>query len=153
MRFLSWQSGPMFQHAIETARQFADRLDQRRYDELAGVLDPHCVYEFRDSSIQGAQEIIETYRANTEWGFDVFDRIEFESDVSADSETSARVRFSDRLVVGEAAHRHASEQVVTVNASGRIVRIEHCDLPGETEALHAFLAKCGVSRPSDQAGS
>jgi hypothetical protein len=139
--------------AIQAAQRFAHLLDQQRYDELADVLDSECSYEFRDRSIQGAQKIIETYRANTEWGFGLFDRIEFDSEVVPESDQSARVRFSDRLFLGNADHRHICEQIVTVDDTGRIIRIEHCDLEGETEALDAFLKKCDVSRPADDSNS
>jgi hypothetical protein len=143
----------MFHQANQTAQCFADRLDHRRYDDLEDMLDPECIYEFRDGRIQGASAIIESYRANTEWGFDVFDRIEFESEVFPESETTVRVRFSDHLFLGDADHCHVCEQVVTIDDSGRIIQISHCDLEGETDALDAFLKKCGVSRPSDNLNS
>lgn len=132
----------------QIVQRFATLLDERRYDDLADVLAPECIYEFRDSRIQGAGTIIETYRTNTEWGFGVFDRIEFQSEVFPVSESSARVRFRDHLYVGEKQHLHTCEQVVTVDESGRIVRITHCDLDGESEALNAFLQQHCLSRPS-----
>lgn len=133
--------------ALQSAQQFADLLDQRSYDELQSVLGPRCVYEFRGGTIQGATAIIETYRTNTEWGFDVFDRIEFDSEVIPETEASARVRFTDHLFLGDSEHRHVCEQIVTINDTGRIAEIVHLDLPGEVEALNAFLKQCGVTRP------
>lgn len=134
--------------ALQLALRFAALLDQRRYDDLADVLAAECVYEFRGGTIQGAQGIIQTYRTSTEWGFEVFDRTEFESEIFPVSEDSARVRFTDHLFLGDAGHRHVCEQVVTVNDEGRIMRIEHVDLPGETDALNAFMKSCGVTRPN-----
>lgn len=143
----------MLNLAIEAAQRFAHLLDRRRYDDLADVIDSACIYEFRNRSIQGAPEIIESYRDNTEWGFGVFDRIQFDSEIAPVSETSARVRFRDHLFLGAADHLHTCEQIVTINDSRRIVRIEHCELEGETEALDAFLYRYGVSRPSDESHS
>jgi len=143
----------MVHPAIQTVQRFANLLDQRRYDDLASVLAPECRYEFRGSRIQGAPAISEAYRKGTEWGFAVFDRIEFESEVIPVSELSAKVRFRDHLFCGDVDHRHTCEQVVTVNQSGRIIQIEHHDLAGEPEALNAFLKQCGVSRPSGDMNS
>ena len=138
----------MFNLAVEIARRFSELLDQRRYEELAAVLDPDCVYEFRDEKLQGVQNIIETYRANTEWGFDVFDRVEFESEVFPESNSTAKVQFVDRLSVGDADHRHECEQIVMLNETEKITRIVHRDLPGESEALNEFMRRCGLSRPT-----
>lgn len=152
-RFLSIEIGVMSGSPTHVAQRFAELLDRRRYDDLASLLDKDCVYEFRGGTIQGVKTIIETYRANTEWGFGVFDRIEFESEIVSQSGASANVRFSDHLFLGDAEHRHVCEQTVTIDDTGRIIRIVHRDLEGEIEALNAFMQKCGVSRPSDQAGS
>lgn len=136
--------------ALRAAQRFASLLDRRSYNDLATVLASECVYEFRGGTIQGANAISETYRTNTEWGFDVFDRIDFESEVFAETDTSARIRFSDHLVHGDAEHLHMCEQVVMIDDEGQIVRIIHHDLPGETDALNAFMMKCGIAGPSDQ---
>ena len=139
----------MTEAAIQAAEQFASLLDSRQYDDLAVLLDRDCVYEFRGKSIRGAAAIINTYRVNTEWGFEVFDRIEFKSEIVSNSERSARVRFSDHLFLGESDYHYHCEQIISVNDERQIVQIVHHDLPGESEALTSFLHKCGVSRPSD----
>lgn len=132
--------------AAQIARRFATLLDRREYDALRKVLSADCQYEFRNDLLQGSAEIIETYRKNTTWGFRVFDRIEFESNVNSESRDSARVTFTDRLHVKGEVHQHKCQQIVTVDEYDRINRIMHIDLNGEGAALDAFCQKRGVAR-------
>ena len=41
-------------------------------------------------------------------------------------------------------HRHRTRQLLTVGASGHVVRIENEELPGEREALQAYLTETGT---------
>ena len=133
--------------ATRLARRFADLLDQREYKALGRILSPDCKYEFRDNTVHGSAGIIEVYRKNTEWGFKVFDRIEFESEVVAESKDSARVTFTDHLYCKGEVHHHKCQQIVSVDESKRISHIVHVDLDGKGAALDAFFEKCGVARP------
>ena len=132
---------------IEIAKRFAAILIGRRYDTLDEVLSPDCRYEFRDRVVEGSTEIIEVYRKNTELGFDVFDRIGFESEVHPDSVNSARVTFTDHLFHNGEVHDHKCQQNLFFDDGGLIHRIVHVDLDGEGHALDAFFAKCGLVRP------
>ena len=133
--------------AVQSAQRFADVLDDRQYDSLSEVLAADCEYVFRDNVVSRVAGIIETYRENTEWGFDIFDAIEFESSVTAETPDTVAVTFVDRLYFQDASHEHRCRQVLTIDEAGRITRIVHVDLDGESEALEAFFVACGIERP------
>lgn len=66
---------------------------------------------------------------------------------------SAVIHYTDILTHHATTHRHHCAQRITVGPAeggeGLITRIEHIDLPGEHEALNAFLASVGLpSRPA-----
>jgi hypothetical protein len=133
--------------AIQIAERFADLLDRREYDLLQHVLSPDCRYELRGRVLGGVSPIIEEYRTATEWAFKVLERIEFESRVVAESPSSNRVTFTDRLFLGDAVHEYRCQQVLTVDDSGQIIHIRHVDLEGQSAALEAFFRKCEIVRP------
>jgi hypothetical protein len=135
---------------LKVVLQFADRLDRRDYDGLRDLLAADCRYELPDRRLVGCDAIIEAYRAGTEWAFAAFDQIDFESDLVAESDTSARVTFTDHLRSGERTHVFRCQQIVEWNSQGKIARIVHVDLPGEQTALREFFAKCGVVPPAPQ---
>jgi len=132
---------------ITLAKRFADSLDRRDYDALFGLIATDCQYEIQDRLIGSNAAIIQAYRENTEWAFDVFDRIEFESDVIPESEVSARITFTDHLYFGSDVHDYRCQQILHLDNSGRIDRIIHIDLAGEAAALRAYFEVCGIVPP------
>lgn len=119
----------MVTNVVSLAQRFANSLDCRDYDALYNLLDSECTYEVQDRLISESEAIVETYRRNTEWAFDAFDRIEFESSVLPESDTTARVTFVDRLYFGSMMHEYRCQQIVRIdNRNGRIVHIFHVDL-------------------------
>jgi hypothetical protein len=133
--------------AVMVAERFARLLDSRNYEALAELLSTDCEYELRGNVIRRCAAIVEKYRRSTEWAFDVFDRIEFSSNVNLESQDSARVTFFDELHLGSHVHRYKCQQILTTLEDGRIKRIQHVDLAGEEAALEAFFTECGVNRP------
>jgi hypothetical protein len=132
---------------MKVAQKFADRLDRRDYSAIHELLADNCVCKFRRELVIGPPGIVALYRKNTEWAFQVFDRVEFESSIAPHAESSARLTFTDRLISGSRTHEFKCQQIVHANISGQIQRIVHCELAGESEALRSFFDHCGITPP------
>lgn len=132
------------------ARAFAQALDHDDFDSAERMLAINCVYSLRGNEINGRAAIIKSYRAASAWASANFDQIRYESSITPESSSPSapafRVRFLDLTTHQGISHRHQCEQVLTLNAKGEIVRIQHIDLPGERERLDAYLARIGVQR-------
>lgn len=124
---------------LHIAERFANALDGEDYAVAESLLDVECEYLCRGELYRGPSQIIETYRGNGELA-KRFDAIEYGSQVVAKRNGQFRLEFADHLT--HAGHRltFRCEQIIDVNQSGRIVRIEHLDLPGQREALAEFKA-------------
>jgi ketosteroid isomerase-like protein len=129
--------------AIEIVRRFAIALDGEDYEAGLGLLDAGCVYTIRGETIVGPGAIIDSYRGNGDTAAQVFDGISYGSEVAGGADGWIVIRFFDRIVHAGQRLDHACEQWVRVGG-GRVVRIEHHDLPGERERLEAFKAAHGV---------
>ncbi len=131
-----------------TASAFVRALDTEDFDGAQRLLAPDCEYRFRGKTTRGAGEIVDSYRAAAAWASASFDRIRYESALTQESPERFRVRFIDLTDHAGRSHRHECEQVFTLDARGRINRIEHIDLAGEREKLDAFLKRVGAERRS-----
>ena len=120
------------------ASALAAALDAEDYQTARALLADDCRYEFRGKVIQGADTIIDSYKTNGDAGHDRFDSVEFTSDVVSESDSSARINFTDVVTRSGDTHIHRCSQRVEFDAVSKIVRITHIDLPGEREALEQF---------------
>ncbi|USN98961.1 MAG: nuclear transport factor 2 family protein [Phycisphaeraceae bacterium] len=129
--------------AVEIVRRFAIALDREDYKAAAGLLDGSCVYSIRGQTHRGPDEIIASYKGNGDAAAVTFDEIRYESRVRDAGGGSIVVEFADHIRHGERRLDHSCEQRMRVEA-GRIVRIDHCDLPGQRESLEQFRRECGL---------
>ena len=125
----------------EIARRLAETLDREDYPAAHALLAPDCHYTLRGESLVGPEAIVASYRKNAEDGRQRFDQLVFESEVTILGPSEARIGYTDRLTRAGYTHVHRCAQLVRWNEAGLISRITHCDLPGEREALEAFLAE------------
>ena len=128
------------------AERFARALDDGDWSAAASLLHPECRYDCRGSVMVGPA-LLDGYRATDEWVKSTFDAVRYESRVEVD-DGRARIHFRDLIDHGEHHLDFSCQQLLTIDADGRIVSIEHIDLPGETEKADAFNEACGVQRPS-----
>jgi RimJ/RimL family protein N-acetyltransferase len=136
--------------ARSCAERFAAALDADEFEVARPLLAPECVYEVRGETLVGRDAILRSYAAATRRARSAFERVAYESAVEA-TPGGARVRFVDVLGLGGREHRHTSRQHLTLGpARTSVTRIVHEDLPGEREALAAFVA---AARPAAPAGS
>ncbi len=130
----------------EIVVRFARALDEEDYDAASALLDAACVYDIRGERHCGPDAIIASYRSAGEWVRETFDAVAYESAVRLESDPEFVIEFADLLTHAGVHHRHECEQRVRVDGDRKIVRIEHIDLPGETERLSAYLTRVGVER-------
>ncbi len=134
------------QRAEDAARRLAAALDRSDFEAARPLLADSCTYRMRDEVLAGAEAILASYARNAEWAERSFDRIEYESEVHPAADGRARILFTDRTLHRGVRHVYRCEQLVAVDANGRVGEITHVDLPGQSEALAAFLDRVGVAR-------
>jgi hypothetical protein len=134
--------------AVDVAGRLARCLDAEDYRGATELLGDRCEYVCRGEEYHGPTAIIETYRSNGESARREFDRIEYESAVHGLSDRSAEIHFVDRLCRNGEWHTFQCRQIVEVGGDGRIVRIEHVDLPGQREALAEYRRRFGPAETS-----
>ena len=121
------------------AERFSKALDADDFDSAKSVLSDNCQYLFHDKLIQGPDAIIQSYREASKKAARLFDRIEYGSELVEFNAQCVVIRFSDRLQVQGQTHVYNSQQRLTFNRDGRIVRIDHQEFAGQREALDAFI--------------
>lgn len=136
----------MTRPAVEVVRALAEALDHDDFERVTPLIADDCEYETGRATLRGPSAIVASYREATEWGKANLDSVRYESAVEPAGPGAAAVRFVDHLEHRGRTHRHECRQVFTVGVDGRVVRIEHHDLPGEREALLAFFRAGGLER-------
>lgn len=122
----------------------ATALDRCDYAAAAAVLAADCEYVTPSGLITGPSAIVASYRQHDQWAKASIESVEYQSVVRLDGD-QAVVTFVDNLRHRGAAHVYRCEQHVHV-AGGLVRRIEHREIPGEREAVDAWLEAVGVSR-------
>ncbi|MEM8532214.1 MAG: nuclear transport factor 2 family protein [Chloroflexota bacterium] len=134
---------------MKVVEQFAAALDNEDYEAAYTLLSPTCTYEISERVLRGSDSIIASYRANGEWVAANIDSVTYRSSIEEDIDGDRfLVRFEDQLTHKGKQLTHACQQIMQLDASGKINRIEHRDLPGEPEALKAFFQEVGIKRES-----
>lgn len=132
--------------SLEIAKQFASLMDQNRYLEAGHLMAESCLYKYQGKIIEGVAAIIQTYVDNFESAKGQLDEIQFSSKVvPADAADNFKLKYLDRIRKGSSWFEHRCEQQIKI-ADGKVVQIEHFDLPGESEKLKAWFVEVGVKR-------
>jgi len=133
---------------LEIARRFAGALDRDELAAACALLGAGCVYVARQATWVGPQAIGASCREASAWGRARLDTLAYESQVEAAPAHQVSILFIDHLAHRGKQHRYACRQLLRIGGDGLIERIEHVELPGQHEALVAFLASVGLSRPA-----
>ena len=134
---------------MKVIERFAIALDNEDYETAHALLSPTCTYEIGERVLSGPDAIIASYKANGEWVAANIDSVTYRSSIEEDVDVdSFFVRFEDQLTHKGKQLTHACQQIMQLDASGKINRIEHRDLPGEPEALKVFFQEVGIKRES-----
>ncbi len=124
-------------NGLHIVERFAKALDMEDYAGAESLLGDECEYTCRGERHYGPIEIIASYQGNGNVAKS-FDAVEYESEVVIEPTGQFRIRFTDHLTHGGRQLTFRCEQLIKINESGKIVRIEHFDLLGQTEALTEF---------------
>jgi limonene-1,2-epoxide hydrolase len=131
--------------ASEVVADFARALDRDDFQAARELLAEDCEYDTGDGIVRGRDAVIVPYQEVSEKCKRTFDAIAYESRVVAARETSATVLYTDKIRRGEHHHEFKCHQVLDVDDTGRIVRIQHREIDGERDALNAFFRRAGVA--------
>jgi hypothetical protein len=124
----------------QVAEAFAESLCDEQWFEAGRQLAGAATYALRGRRVLGRRKIMALFRENAEWAREAFDAVEFAWEVVDVDGVSARLRFIDRLRLGERTHDHVSEELAEVNPERELImNLTHVDVPGEDERLRAFL--------------
>lgn len=132
---------------MNVAHRFAYILDRRQYAALEELLALECVYGVWGKEVKGASHIANEYRINTEWAFEIFNNIEFASEIMQESTSSAIITFTDRLHFRQQAHQYQCRQIINIDEHNKINRIQHIEMEGQRAALEAFFTQNKIKRP------
>jgi hypothetical protein len=131
----------------QVVERLACALDADDLQSARALLADDCAYDTGNGTRRGPDEVMDSYAAASAWAHRVFDEVRYESAVGTVVGATATVSFTDYLLkAGGRWHRHRCRQEFTVGADGRIARIVHREIPGEREALAAYLRECGIER-------
>ncbi|MCH9683932.1 MAG: GNAT family N-acetyltransferase [Deltaproteobacteria bacterium] len=133
--------------AVAAARAFAAALDIGDWNGVRELLDPACVYDCRGATTIGPETIVASYAEIDTWVHETFEDVAYESTVEGRTPSQALITFRDQMSHGVHRLDFRCQQRIEIDASGRLVRIDHIDLPGEREKADRFNEACGVRRP------
>ena len=125
--------------AVEIAERFAKALDGEEYEVARLLLSEDCTYLCRGELYVGPSAIIASYQYNGDVAESKFDSVAYESSVLGMPDGTALVRFTDHLTLKGKSLTFQCEQVLEVSNVPLVTGIEHRDLPGQREALAAFI--------------
>ena len=125
---------------LATALDHGDFATARRW------LSTSCVYTISGMTHVGPDAIVDSYERNEKWARASFDSLESESSVRHCDDGAFVISYVDRIQHAGKELVHRCEQRVEVDADRLVCKIDHHDLPGESEALSRFLDEVGVSR-------
>lgn len=125
--------------------RWAAALDADEFDRLTGMLGPGCSYRTPQGVITGAEEIVASYRSNSDWAHETFDMITWESECRLEEEGTVLITFIDTTEHLGEHHVYRCQQRVGFDDSSRIVHIEHLPIAEEERKLAEFFERIGVS--------
>jgi hypothetical protein len=134
---------------LEAAKRFATALDAEDYAALEMLLADECRYDSPRGMLLGADVVIDSYRKAASWTKSNIQHVRYQSTARRDSADTAVVTFLDKFEHFGNRHTYTCEQRLHIDTSGRICRIVHIEIPGEREAVDAFLDSIGVRRLFD----
>lgn len=127
------------------ALALACALDEDDWAAARSLLADDCEYHLGGQVVRGADAIVASYRTNSEKARRRLDRVAYASELERADASRATVLFVDRLEHAGLRHEFRCRQTFTLNAGGRVARIDHAELQREREALEAFFRRAGVA--------
>jgi hypothetical protein len=131
--------------AFATIHRFAEALDHDDYDAARELLEPDASYETGDSTTDGADAILASFRAVSDWGKAHLDALEFGHRID-DTNAPMEIVFIDVLRKSGEQLRLEHSMHVRLSPSGRIHHLRLERPPGEQQLVTAFFERHGLVR-------
>ena len=131
---------------LTKAQQFGTALDEDDFGEAKKLLSENCTYDIGGEILEGPSAIVGSYEKNMLEGRAKLDELVWgKSRVESLEDGRVAVYFTDYLKHKGLAHIHRCRQFLTFDEAGKIVHIEHGNLPGEPERLKTFYQSVGLA--------
>lgn len=135
-------SAPRDPAAIAAA--MARALDADDFEAARGYLADACEYRIGEDLLAGPDAILASYAENTRRAHAAFETVRYRSEAAAVAGDTVTMLYVDELEFAGERHVHRCRQHLTVGPEGRVVRIVHEEIPGEHDALVAFVERHGI---------
>lgn len=131
-------------NARHIAYGFASALDRTDYESAARYLSPRCDYNTGKEWLVGRDEVILSYQANNARAKQKLEQIDCSSKITYVNGRTAVIQSVDEVTHKGETHQYLSNQKLTLNDEGYIVRIEQKEISGQREHLYDFYGRVGV---------
>jgi hypothetical protein len=125
--------------------KFSEALDTENYIIAETLLSSNCVYHFRSKIYTGANTIIELYKSSGNWAEKTLDDVKYESRTELVND-KVIITFIDNIRHNGINFTYRCQQLLFFDNSYNICKIEHIDIPGESDKLKEYFIKIGVKR-------
>jgi len=122
---------------FSVAQQFADLLDDARFEEAAQLLAEDCHYHYSEGNYAGRKNVINIHKHNHKHSSEMFDEVRYGSVVEPMDGRRWRIDLYDKVRIGEKWHEIKSYDVLQFDGD-LISDIHHHEIPGQNEAFMAF---------------
>ena len=130
---------------LAQAQAFGTALDLDDFPTAQSLLAEKCTYDIGEEILRGPQAIVSSYEKNMLEGRQKLDELVWgESTVEWLGDKKVAVYFTDYLKHKGEEHIHRCRQVLSFDGDGKVVHIEHQNLPNEPERLKAFYQMVGL---------
>ncbi len=129
---------------MEIVRRFAEALDRDHYDLAKQLLQPDATYEADGATIHGAEAILASFRAVSDWGKEHLDALEFTHEI--DGNAPLEIVFIDVLHKGGEQLRLEHSIHIGLSPSGLINHLRLERPPEEQQLVAAFFERHGLRR-------
>ena len=136
-------------HATQRVAEMLSRaLDTGDLGTVGRLLSPDCECEDGAVYARGAESVLAFYRVAASWAERGFDEVRHSSEVEHASGVAARAAVTTYVMrVPGRWHRLQHAREISVNPSGRVVKIVHSCQAAAAVAFRAFVRDCGTSPP------
>lgn len=135
---------------LAQAQAFGTALDLDDFRTALSLLAETCTYDIGEEILKGPKAIVSSYESNMLEGRKKLDELVWgESTVEWMGDLKVAVYFTDYLKHKGKSHIHKCRQVLSFDELGKIVHIEHQNLPGEPEKLKAFYQTVGLGKEKE----
>lgn len=127
------------------AHIFGTALDNDDFAIAKTVIADDCEYNIGEQTLIGPDEICGLYEKNSKEGHQKFDKMVWgECKIEKLTDHQFFVHFEDFLTKNGITHTYRCKQKLTLNEAGKIMLIEHHEIPEERAQLNAFYKKVGL---------